>query len=66
MDKEKEDGFLGTITDAAKTGMDAAVEGVSSDSECCRWRRHWHNEEARRRRRSTTKKTANSRGRTTT
>jgi len=36
MDKEKEDGFLGTITDAAETGMDAAVEGVSSDSECCR------------------------------
>ena len=30
MDKEKEEGVLGTIADAAKTGMDAAIEGVSS------------------------------------
>jgi hypothetical protein len=29
MDKEKE-GVLGTIVDTAKTGMDAAIEGVSS------------------------------------
>jgi hypothetical protein len=29
MDKEKE-GVLGTITDAAKTSMDPAIEGVSS------------------------------------
>jgi len=30
MDKEKEESLLGTITDAAKTSIDAAVEGVSS------------------------------------
>jgi hypothetical protein len=30
MDKEKEEGVLGTIADAAKTGMNAAIEGVSS------------------------------------
>jgi hypothetical protein len=29
MDKEKE-GVLGTIAEAAKTSMDAAIEGVSS------------------------------------
>ena len=30
MDKAKEEGVLGTIADAAKTSIDAAVEGVSS------------------------------------
>jgi len=30
MDKEKDEGVLGTVTDAAKTGMDAVTEGLSS------------------------------------
>ena len=29
MDKEKQEGVLGTVADAAKKGMDAVIESVS-------------------------------------
>src|SRR5262249_31021051 len=64
MDKEKEEGVLGTIADAAKTGMDAAIEGVSSAASAIADAVTGTTEKPRRRRkRSTTKQGAASRGR---
>ena len=55
MDKEKEEGVLGTITDAAKTGMDAAIEGVSSAATAVADAVTDTTKKPQRRRRSTTK-----------
>jgi rhamnose utilization protein RhaD (predicted bifunctional aldolase and dehydrogenase) len=66
MDKEKE-GILGTIAEAAKTSMEATVEGVSSAASAIAEAVTGTTEKPRRRRkRSTTKKATASRGRTTT
>lgn len=35
MDKEKDAGVLGTVTDAAKTGMDAVTEGLVERRDEC-------------------------------
>src|SRR5262249_48614132 len=66
MDKERE-GVLGTIAETAKTGMDAAIEGVSSAASAIADAVTGTTEKPRRQKRhSTTKKAAASRGRTTT
>jgi hypothetical protein len=53
MDKEKE-GVLGTIADAAKTSMDAAIEGVSSAASAIAHAVTGTTEKPRRRRRRST------------
>src|SRR5215470_17699322 len=66
MDKKKE-GVLGTITETAKTSMDAAIEGVSSAATSIAEAVTGTTEKpGRRRKRSTTKKAAASRGTTRT
>src|SRR5215469_3776662 len=65
MDKDKE-GVLGTIAETAKTGMDAAIEGVSSAASAIADAVTGTAEKPRRRRkRSTTKKAAAARRGTT-
>ena len=64
MDKDKE-GVLGTIAETAKTGMDAAIEGVSSAATSIAQAVTGTTEKPRRRRkRSSTKKAVASRGTT--
>ena len=61
MDKEREGAsVLGTIADAAKTSMDAAIEGVSSAATSIADAVTGTSKKPRRR--STTKKAADSRG----
>jgi hypothetical protein len=64
MDKEKEEGLLGIISDAAKTSMDAALEGVSSAANAITEAVTGKTEKPRRRRKTTKKPAVPSRGRT--